>query len=541
MKFTQKLSFPLINIIFVMFLTLIISAVLLIMSIDGLNIFKSKVEKIAMDSLRQKAESLIQLKAESVAREIGIYLQNNPVELENNLNYKPLMDIAVQDVGITGYTDVFDRSGRSLMHPNKDVVGRNYSEWKDDFPQMWELVQEAVRNGSCKGYYTFLEKDSGKPKEKYLCVTSVQGTGYLVCATTYIDEFFQPLEDVRTEIDNFSAFFRKKAIIVMTGIMLAFCLLAFFVSGYITRPLSKLAEAVGHLGKGDFDSEMRFGGSREIYMLSDKYNEMLKDLRRYIDEITVAAKEKERMKSELKIARDVQRQMLPEKVPEFNRRGQYVLFGMNDPAEQVGGDFYDFIKAGENSLGFVIGDVSGKGIPASLFMMQTITLLRYTAPGFFDTTPLISRLNDEICMHNPSAMFITLIYAVVDLNTGALNLTNAGHNYPLLIRSGEVVFFEGGRNIPVGIKGGVSYLGDVMKLEKGDTLIFYTDGITEAQNSEKELYGEEKLINLIKENILLSPENMAEEILRDVKSFRGAAEQSDDITLVVFRYAGPGE
>ncbi len=538
MKISKRLSFPFINIIFVVFLTLIISAVLLVMSIDGLNIFKSKVEKIATDSLRQKAESLIRLQAESVAREVGIYLRNNPVKLEDNLNYQPLMDIAVQNVGSTGYTDIFDKSGRSLMHPNKDVVGRNYSEWKDDFPQMWKIVRTAIKNGGSGGYYVFLEKNSDRPKEKYVSVSSVPGTGYFVCASTYIDEFFQPLENVRREIDGFLSFFKKQVIMITTGIMLIFCLLAFFVSRYITNPIAKLAGAVGRLGKGDFTSEMNFGGSREIAMLSDKYNEMLKDLRRYVEQVTVAAKEKERIKSELKIARDVQRQMLPEKLPEFKNCGQYALFGLNDPAEQVGGDLYDFIKAGESELGFAIGDVSGKGIPASLFMMQATTLLRYNAPGFFDTSLLLSRLNDEICRHNPSGMFITLIYAVVDLNNGVLNLTNAGHNYPLLIRSGELILFEGKKNLPIGIKGGVSYQQDVINLKEGDTLIFYTDGITEAQNNGKELYGDKRLIKLVKENISVSPETMTGRIMQSIKSFRSSAEQSDDITLVIFRYEG---
>ncbi|MBN2189667.1 MAG: SpoIIE family protein phosphatase, partial [Candidatus Aureabacteria bacterium] len=512
--------------------------VLLFISIDSLDIFKLKVEKIATDSLRQKAESLIQLKAESVAREIGIYIRNNPVDLEKNLNYQPLMDIAVQDVGTTGYTDIFDATGRSLMHPNKDVVGRNYAEWEVNFPQMWQLVKEAIKNGSSRGYYTFLEKNSDRPKEKYLCISSVPGTDYFVCASTYIDEFFQPLEKLRQEINSFSSLFRKKAALITAGIMMIFCLLAFFISRYITNPIAKLAVAVSQLGKGNFTSEVHFGGSREISMLSDKYNEMLKDLRRYIDEVTVAAKEKERMRSELKIARDVQRQMLPEKLPEFENCGQYALFGLNDPAEQVGGDLYDFIKAGKSALGFAIGDVSGKGIPASLFMMQAITLLRYNAPGFFDTSLLLSRLNDEICMHNPSGMFITLIYAVVDLNTGVLNLTNAGHNYPLLIRSGELVLFEGEKNIPIGIKGGVPYRQDIISLKEGDTLIFYTDGITEAQNGEKELYGDERLMKLVKENIAASPETMADRIMQGVKSFRSSARQSDDITLVIFRYEG---
>jgi serine phosphatase RsbU (regulator of sigma subunit) len=261
--------------------------------------------------------------------------------------------------------------------------------------------------------------------------------------------------------------------------------------------------------------------------------------RREAAPVLVMKTAKERMEGELNVAADIQMSMLPLDFPAFPDRGEFSVYATLEPAREVGGDFYDFFLIDDDHLCFCIADVSDKGVPAALFMAVTKTLIKSHAAANLSPASIVTAANEELCEDNESSMFVTIFLCILNIQTGHLTYTNAGHNPPYIKTSrGDLVILDERHGPVAGAVGGVAYDEDDRQLDPGDYVILFTDGVTEAMNSSHELYSEEALESLLEETRLESSEQATGLIFESVRDHAGSAEQSDDITVLTLEFVG---
>jgi sigma-B regulation protein RsbU (phosphoserine phosphatase) len=247
----------------------------------------------------------------------------------------------------------------------------------------------------------------------------------------------------------------------------------------------------------------------------------------------------ERMEDELNIGREIQMSMLPLDFPAFPDRDDFSVHAILEPAREVGGDLYDFFLIDEAHLCFLVGDVSDKGVPAALFMAVTKTLIKSHAVHDASVQSILTRVNEELCLHNESSMFVTLFVVILDTRTGQMAYTNAGHNPPFVKRAdGRVIKLEDRHGPVAGAVEGIAYQASELELDHGDRVILYTDGVSEAMDPDHEQFTEDALGSLVSETSLGTPEEVVALIDKAVTVHRGKAEQSDDITVLVLEYLG---
>jgi sigma-B regulation protein RsbU (phosphoserine phosphatase) len=259
-------------------------------------------------------------------------------------------------------------------------------------------------------------------------------------------------------------------------------------------------------------------------------------IKRFIENLRSETAARERIESELRIAHDIQASMLPAVFPE---RNEFDIYALMDPAKEVGGDFYDFFFIDERRLCFVIGDVSGKGVPAAMFMAITKTLIKNEARRCQMTNEILANVNNIIVPDNQSCLFVTVFCAVLDITTGELQYCNAGHNPPLLLRkSGSVEFMKSAKGFVVGVMENCACHHNLITLEPGDAVLLYTDGVTEAMDPEQKQFSETRLRDYTERMKKLEMRPLVECLRAKVMEFSRGAAQSDDITMLALKYGG---
>ena len=314
------------------------------------------------------------------------------------------------------------------------------------------------------------------------------------------------------------------------------------------RPLQRLAEAATNFAKEDqaFTKE-------DVIQLDLKSNDEISDLYReiqsmenrivdYTEHLTQVTAEKERVNTELRTAANIQASMLPSVFPAFPDRSDFDLYASMTPAKEVGGDFYDFFLIDEDHLAVLIADVSDKGVPAALFMMSAKILINYRAQLGGSPSEILSAVNAQLCQNNKSRMFVTVWLGILDLNTGVLTCANAGHEYPVL-RGPDGVFrlFKDKHGMVVGALARSRYQDYALKLQPGDAVFVYTDGVPEANNAAGEFYGLERMEAALNRLAACEPRQLLEGIRADVEAFTGDADQFDDLTMLCLSYKGKRE
>jgi sigma-B regulation protein RsbU (phosphoserine phosphatase) len=248
---------------------------------------------------------------------------------------------------------------------------------------------------------------------------------------------------------------------------------------------------------------------------------------------------KEAIEGELRVARDIQMSIVPRMFPAFPDRPEVELYAMLDSAKEVGGDFYDYYPLDNDRIFFVIGDVAGKGVPASLFMAVTMTLFKaYTRP---DRSPveIVAKVNDKLALGNETGLFVTAFCAALDLRTGRLDYANAGHNLPVVVRPGGTAdFLPRCGGLVLGAVPDFPYKSGTLTLAPGETLLVYTDGVTEAMDVKHALFGNERLLECCLADRRRALKELVAGIFEAVRAYAGDAPQSDDITILAVRYQG---
>ena len=311
--------------------------------------------------------------------------------------------------------------------------------------------------------------------------------------------------------------------------------ISYVVNRVVVKQVSETADKLAKITEGDLDTELSVRETREFDQISDSVNATVASLKELI------VREAERNREELRYASDIQRAALPSLTETFTANPNFRLYADMNTAKEVGGDFFDFYMLDDHKLAFLVADVSGKGIPASLFMMTGKTTLRDCAEKSDNIGEILSSANHRLCERNDMLLFITAWMGILDFETGLVDFVNAGHNPPVLIRDGKPVFLKLKRGPILGYMDGIPYAAQTLQLQQGDVLYLYTDGVTEAANIDQELYGEKRLLNVLCEPVT-GDGNVSEEICRkvteSVNAFVCDAPQADDITMVCLKYLG---
>ena len=280
----------------------------------------------------------------------------------------------------------------------------------------------------------------------------------------------------------------------------------------------------------------------EIEELSKSFEQMSCDLRDYISENSRISAERERIATELDMAARIQANQLPSVFPPFPDRTEFDLYASMKPVKEVGGDFYDFFLVDDDHLALVMADVSGKGVPAALFMMVSRALIKNTLKSGYSPEETLKSVNAQLLETNRTKQFVTVWLAVVELSTGRGVASNAGHEHPMLRHAGgdyELVVYK--HSPPVAASKRTRFLSHEFTLVPGDTLFVYTDGVTDATDADEELFGTERLVEALNRDPDASPEATVENVSKTLREFVGGADQFDDITMLCLRYNGPGK
>ena len=423
------------------------------------------------------------------------------------------------------YNIMISRNASYIVHPDRDLILNEtiFSSTYGDEDESLAKLQDDIIN--CRAGQVLRTKEEGKFFVFYSPVETTQWTVAIVCPRS---ELYLEAKTLRN-------------ILIVLGIFALALMVIFNHNGIrkVVAPVEKFAHVAKEIANGDFNATLPEIRSRdELKQLRDSFEYLQHSLVRYIDELQVTTANKERIESELRIAHGIQMGMIPKIFPPFPERDDLSLYAKLVPAKEVGGDLYDFFIEDEK-LYFIIGDVSGKGVPASLVMAVTCRLFRSVASHFSKPEEIISSLNDSLADGNDSNMFCTAFLGILDLRTGQLLYCNAGHNAPLTIDAqGHVALVDVVPNLPLGLFEGFPYEGQQIVLPKDIMLYMFTDGVSEAENPEKELFGDDRLTQLLQENATLDARALVDETFVQVKRHANGAEQSDDITVMCLKCKG---
>ena len=315
----------------------------------------------------------------------------------------------------------------------------------------------------------------------------------------------------------------------------------------LVNPINEIAEAAQDYVKDkragalatDHFSTLNIATGDEIENLSLVMADMERDLSEYTENLVEVTAEKERISTELTLANRIQADMLPNIFPAFPERNEFDVYAAMTPAKEVGGDFYDFFLIDEDLLGLVIADVSGKGIPAALFMMASKILIKNFATSIKEPAKVLEAVNNQICANNREEMFITVWLGILNLKSGILKAANAGHEYPILKKAdGKFELLKDKHGFVIGGMPNVRYKEYEIKMDPGSKLFVYTDGVVEATNSTNELFGAKRTIETLQKAQDYSPMKILEEVDHAVNAFVGDAPQFDDLTMMCVSYTG---
>ena len=455
-------------------------------------------------------------------------------------------------VGEAGYAFLIDKEGNAIARPGLTPAS---NKWDDSFEtenllETKDVVFKGIVRDMVSGN-TGVARCKFPQGDKYIAYTPLQDIDWYLGIALPEDEVIAPVKNTKNKIINATDKTRfqihdriKKLEIIFLGLLIVLLLIvtgiAFRLSRKISHPILALNSGAKKIGGGDLDYRIEVASGDEIEELARSFNRMTEDLKSHIDELQQATAARERIESELRIAKNIQMGFLNRSFPPYPDRIDFDIFATIEPARQVGGDLYDFFFVDEDHLCFLIGDVSGKGVPAALFMAITKILVNTNVIGSVSPHEVMRNVNTQLLLNNEGSMFVTLFLGIMNLKTGNLSYCNAGHNYPYRINAGgKVILSETINGLPLGIMDTFDWESGRIALGKGDMLFLYTDGVPEAMDRDEQFYSDERLE---KELTALKDRPITEVVYgvtESVKSFSAGVPPSDDITMLILKYNGP--
>ncbi len=457
-----------------------------------------------------------------------------------------------ESTGDGGFLMVVNQNGHIIISPEdhdslrvlKSVEAQDLRE--SDNAELAGLVRDALQGK------TDIRHVSLEDENYYMFGVPMETVGWALISAFSETVAGQPVETVR---QNYGEIQREATMTYRTknaegrtlmwiilGVLLAAMLAGALVAGRrIAKPLNTITKRISDSQGGDLDFEMEdaFRTGDEVEVLARSFADLTEKNRNYIDEVTKVTAEKERIGTELYVAQQIQKGMLPSIFPPYPERKEFDLYAAMDPAKEVGGDFYDFFLVDDDHLAMVMADVSGKGVPAALFMMVSKAILKNNAMMGKSPAEIVTAANETICSNNKMQMFVTVWLGILEISTGKITAVNAGHEYPAIRRAGQgFELFRDKHGFVVGGMEGIRYKEYEIELHPGDKLFLYTDGVPEATNADQELFGTERMLAALDTGADGSARDVLVNVRKNVDEFVQDAEQFDDLTMLCLDYKG---
>ncbi|MDR2590690.1 MAG: SpoIIE family protein phosphatase [Oscillospiraceae bacterium] len=447
---------------------------------------------------------------------------------------------------------IINRNGEAIVacdgheELNWDDIWENLTHRTEYIMLLDDILYGTIGHGTL-----YLTDENDETTSFIIVYTGLNILPWNIVTLISLDEVNKPAVEMQGSIREYiesSTYTVRTVILMMLLIFVLLLLLTAFLSGVVsnrfarslTKPITMLETNLSLIASGNLDTVIEIKTGDEIESLADSVNSMTVELKDYINNLSRVTAEKERIGAELDVARRIQSGMLPNIFPPFPHREEFDLFACMEPAKEVGGDFYDFYLVNEDTLAVVMADVSGKGIPAALFMVIAKTIIKNTVQTEQGPADVFNIVNKMLLEGNETSMFVTAILGYLDIPTGRFTYVNAGHNPPLIKKAdGEFEWLIVKPNLFLAGFDTTTYKQHEVILNPGDEIFLYTDGVTEATDNSLQFYSDPRLIATINHSQGLSPKDLTEHIKNDLDDFTKGAEQADDITMLSLKYLGP--
>ena len=441
---------------------------------------------------------------------------------------------------------IIDGNGKVIFAPDDNGiftvdVSENAADLrKSENKELADFVTDALREK------TGLRTVNIGGSEYYLAATPLSSVDWTVVSVVIKEVTRIPTAQLLDEYDRINekataAFRDGTAEAAQAMLIITVCVFVISITGVvhfagkIVKPIESMtAEIIEGSRTGKlFEMKDEYNTGDEIEVLARSFDDLSKKTRQYIIDITEITKEKERIGTELGLARKIQADMLPNIYPAFPNRPEIDIYATMTPAKEVGGDFYDFFLIDDDHLGMVMADVSGKGVPAALFMMMSKILINNYAMQGGSPAQVLAQTNNAICKKNDEEMFVTVWFGVLEISTGKITAANAGHEFPVIRKAnGDYELYEDRHGFVIGGLANTKYKEYEIYLEKGGALFLYTDGVPEATNTQDEQFGTDRLIEALNAHKELGPRQLLPELKVAIDEFVGDGEQFDDLTML---------
>lgn len=457
------------------------------------------------------------------------------------------------NVGNTGYAFIVDKDGKIVIHPDyKPDESGNYPKNFESEPLKSESTSETYKNliNNMRSGNSGVETVEINDESFYISYSPLETTKWSLGAASKASEVLAPVQDSLNFIEETTKETNQSIKYELIKTFLAFfvifiiCSIITYILGIrfskdILKPIKKLRNQAHIIGDGDFSHFVDVDSHDELGDLSESFNKMVKNLKIYMENLEKTTKEKEKIHSELMVAKKIQHSMLPSIFPAFPSRKDFDIYATMDPAKEVGGDFYDFFFTDKNHLALVISDVSGKGVSAALFMVIAKILLKNALQSGLSPEKAFEIVNNQLCENNEAGMFVTSFAGIVNIKTGKFTYTNAGHNPPLIYRKSEneYSFIDQPKGFVLGGMPNQKYIKKETTVSPEDTIFLYTDGVTESMNTDGKLFGEKQLEQVLNNDDIkeLSIKSLISALKGELAKFSKGTEQADDITMLAFK------
>lgn len=457
----------------------------------------------------------------------------NEIKRDSNVTYLSL--VIPDEDSVTFYIDSCveemgdDQEGKLAY--GTDILYTDAANGKEDLQKYYQIWELYLQN---KGTEEPLVTDNSYGYNYTAVAPILDENGKAIAEIQYILD----MQSVRNHLNSFLRDMLMISLVIISAALLIYML---GMEKIVLNPVKKLAHFTGNIiQEGRFEKQkIEISTGDEIEELGGAVNVMIEKLDEYIENLTAVMSEKERIGAELGVATHIQSSMLPCIFPAFPDRNEIDIYATMTPAKEVGGDFYDFFMVDDRHLAIIMADVSGKGVPAALFMVIGKTLIKdHTVPGR-NLGEVFTEVNNILCESNDNGMFITAFEGVLDLVTGEFRYVNAGHERPFIYRKGRgYEEYKTRAGFVLAGMENIKYKEQVIQLEVGDKIFQYTDGITEATDKDNQLYGMDRLNSVLNLKCsACSPEETLKLVKEDIDAFVGGADQFDDITMLCLEYA----
>ncbi|MEI6055746.1 MAG: PP2C family protein-serine/threonine phosphatase [Lentisphaerota bacterium] len=535
-----------------------------------------KLETESLSSLKDLSEINYQLQVNAIfpfaVELLNTLVDKSSIQICEKLRENPgkiiedipgLYEIATKPImlgdALVGYFTLVDASGKIIFSYYKDKYqGKNAIDFEKGELVTSNKVESIFSQNRYMESFSRIIAGNRFKKNYFLVSKKIQDSDYFLLGFVNLVKSINPIYENYTEQEakiissldrNIESEFNRTWIIafsIFLGVIIflsaIFAFVGLFLAKLVTKPIVELRDGVAAISNGDFDAKVKESGTVETIHLARNFNQLGEKLKKYIQNLKEETARHASVKSELKIARTIQKSLLPKLTNDFKRE-EFVLSTFFQPAKEVSGDFYDFfyIDEAKENLVLVLGDISGKGVPAALFMAVIKTTIRNFCQNFNLLSPgkLLSKVNTEICSNNSEDMFATIFLSYYEMKTGILSFANAGHHDSILIKASDKKLTQFGANDEslVGAFAEIEYKTSMLQLQRGDSIICYTDGVTDSTSPDGQIFGEDKLIGIVQDNL----DKLGSEVIGIISSEVVEFQKNnlfDDITLLSLQRKG---